>query len=180
MEIMEKVEQLREKAGISYEEAKAVLEEAGGDLLEAAILLEKRGKIRKPETELIQSSDIPAEETEDGTFRKNAGEAAEKRAEQAAKAKGKVKETVKRFIEVIKNNTFCVSRKEETLFLMPVWALVLTLLFAWRAVVPVMVIALFFGIRYSFTGKDDLTNANEFMDKAGAVAEDISEKFKTA
>ena len=100
--------------------------------------------------------------------------------EQAAKAKGKVKETVKRFIEVIKNNTFCVSRKEETLFLMPVWALVLTLLFAWRAVVPVMVIALFFGIRYSFTGKDDLTNANEFMDKAGAVAEDISEKFKTA
>ena len=172
MDIMEKVEQLRAKADISYEEAKAVLEEAGGDLLEAAILLEKRGKIRKPQTELAQQSDISAEETTE--------EAADRKAESAAKTKGRIKETVKRFMDVIKNNTFCVSRKEETLFLMPVWALVLTLLFAWKAVVPVMVVALFFGIRYSFTGKDDLSDANEFMDKAGSVAEDISEKFKTA
>ena len=42
---LEQVERLREKANISYEEAKAVLEEAGGNLLDALILLEQRGKI---------------------------------------------------------------------------------------------------------------------------------------
>ena len=42
---LEQVERLREKANISYEEAKAVLEEAGGSLLDALILLEQRGKI---------------------------------------------------------------------------------------------------------------------------------------
>ena len=46
MEItLELVERLREKADVSYEEARAVLEEADGDLLDALILLERRGRI---------------------------------------------------------------------------------------------------------------------------------------
>ena len=46
MEItLELVERLREKADVSYEEAKAALEEAGGSLLDALILLERRGRI---------------------------------------------------------------------------------------------------------------------------------------
>ena len=46
MEItLELVERLREKADVSYEEARAVLEEAGGNLLDALILLEQRGRI---------------------------------------------------------------------------------------------------------------------------------------
>ena len=43
---LELVEQLRKRADVSYEEARAVLEETGGDLLEALILLDQRGKIR--------------------------------------------------------------------------------------------------------------------------------------
>ena len=43
---LELVEQLRKRAHVSYEEARAVLEEADGDLLAALILLEQRGKIR--------------------------------------------------------------------------------------------------------------------------------------
>ena len=46
MEItLELVERLREKADVSYEEAKAALGEAGGSLLDALILLERRGRI---------------------------------------------------------------------------------------------------------------------------------------
>jgi 3-dehydroquinate synthase len=33
---------------VTYEEAKAALEEAGGDLLDAMVLLERRGKVRGP------------------------------------------------------------------------------------------------------------------------------------
>lgn len=46
MEKFEKIERLRELAGISYEEAKQVLEEADDDLLAATLDLEKQGKIK--------------------------------------------------------------------------------------------------------------------------------------
>ena len=44
MEMIEKVERLREKANVSYEEAKEALEQSGGDLLDAIVLLERQGK----------------------------------------------------------------------------------------------------------------------------------------
>ena len=44
MDILEKVEALREKANISYEEAKNILDEANGDLLEAMVLLDVRAR----------------------------------------------------------------------------------------------------------------------------------------
>ncbi len=44
MDTFEKVEKLREKANVTFEEAKAALEEANGDLLDAMILLERQGK----------------------------------------------------------------------------------------------------------------------------------------
>ncbi len=45
MERHEMAEKLVEKSGISYEEAGEVLKEAGYDLLEAMIILERRGRL---------------------------------------------------------------------------------------------------------------------------------------
>ena len=45
MEHHEMAEKLVEKCGISYEEAGEVLKEANFDLLEAMIILERRGKL---------------------------------------------------------------------------------------------------------------------------------------
>ena len=46
MEItLEQVERLREKAAVSYGQAKAALEYSGGNLLDALIYLEERGVI---------------------------------------------------------------------------------------------------------------------------------------
>ena len=44
MDNFEKVEKIREKTGVSYEEAKAALEANNYDLLDAVIYLEKQGK----------------------------------------------------------------------------------------------------------------------------------------
>ena len=50
MEItLEQVEHLREKAAVSYGQAKAALEYSGGNLLDALIYLEERGVIPRPE-----------------------------------------------------------------------------------------------------------------------------------
>ena len=54
----------------------------------------------------------------------------------------------------------------------------LILLLAWKTVIPVMIISLFFWVRYSFTGEDDLTKANEFMDKMGNIADDVKDEFR--
>ena len=50
MEItLEQVERLREKADVSYGQAKAALEYSGGNLLDALIYLEEQGVIPRPE-----------------------------------------------------------------------------------------------------------------------------------
>ena len=51
MDRLEKAERLREHANVSYEEAKAALDQTDGDLLEAMVLLEKQGKTKQPEQE---------------------------------------------------------------------------------------------------------------------------------
>jgi hypothetical protein len=48
MVTIEQVTKLREYADISFEEAKAALEETNGDILEAIVNLEKKGKINAP------------------------------------------------------------------------------------------------------------------------------------
>ena len=164
MDIMEKVEELRTKANITYEEAKAVLNETNGDMLDAVILLEQRGKIKRPKTEvIIKSSTVDAADTTDQT---DAGKTAAKNS--------KLKNTIDKILHVLKNNFFNVSRKDEELFKMPAWAFVLVLFFFWEPIIPIMIIALFFDIRYSFTGKDDLSSANKFMDKVGSMAEEVT------
>ena len=49
MERLEKVERLREKANVSYEEARAALEASNDDLLDAMVLLERQGKVKTPQ-----------------------------------------------------------------------------------------------------------------------------------
>ena len=49
MDKLEKIERLRERAQVSYDEAREAYEQADGDLLDALILLEKQGKDRPPQ-----------------------------------------------------------------------------------------------------------------------------------
>ena len=54
MDQLEKVEKIREKTGVSYEDAKSALEACNYDLLDAIVYLEKLGKIKAPEVALIR------------------------------------------------------------------------------------------------------------------------------
>jgi hypothetical protein len=55
--------------------------------------------------------------------------------------------------------------------------LVLLLFFFWEAIVPVMVIALFFKVNYSFDGAQNVKRANDILVKAGEFAEDVRNEF---
>ena len=60
---LEQVEQLRARDEVSYEDAKRALEACDGDLLDALILLEQRGKIRSDGGESAHYSTKSGEET---------------------------------------------------------------------------------------------------------------------
>lgn len=57
-----------------------------------------------------------------------------------------------RFIRFIKETTFVVTRKEKTVISMPTVVFALLMLFFWQFLIPVMIIALFFGVGYFFDG----------------------------
>ena len=82
-----------------------------------------------------------------------------------------------RFIRFIKETTFVVTRKEETFITMPTVVFALLMLFFWQLLIPVMVIALFFGVGYFFDGSQDTEKPNRFLEKASDFAEDARSEF---
>jgi len=172
MDNMQMVEKLREYADVTYEEAKAALDEANGDLLEAVILLERQGKTKKPEQSTYTTK------AEEQPQYQDVRERIEQQEKKASDGFGrKTGRAVKKMVNILKRNFFQVTRNDNLLFQMPAWVFALILLFFWETVIPVMLISLFFGVRFSFTGEDDLSSANNFMEKAGDMADEVRSEF---
>lgn len=171
MEQLEKVEKLRQRANVSYEEAKGALVACNWDMLDAMVYLEKLGKVNAPtqtaystsyeaQTQLVSVVDRvqDAKEPEESVFKKLA-------------------RLMKKALQKSKDNYFSVTRNGETLIKVPVWAFVLILLFAWWITVVLIVVGLFFDCHYSFSGKDDLSKVNEVMEKASKLADKAKEEY---
>jgi len=172
MDNMQMVEKLREYADVTYEEAKVALDEANGDLLEAVILLERQGKTKKPEQSTYTTK------AEEQPQYQDVRERIEQQEKKASDGFGrKTGRAVKKMVNILKRNFFQVTRNDNLLFQMPAWVFALILLFFWETVIPVMLISLFFGVRFSFTGEDDLSSANNFMEKAGDMADEVRSEF---
>ena len=171
MEMIEKVERLREKANVSYEEAKAALEQTGGDLLDAIVLLERQGKVKEP-----AHSTFSTEYEEQKEYIKVRDKVEEQ--ENSAPSMGRtIGRAFRGLIRFIKQTTFIVTKGEDTVFTMPTLIFVLLLFFFWEVLAPVMVIALFFGVRYSFEGEEEAEKANSILHKAGDFAQDVKSEF---
>ena len=172
MDNLEKVERLRERADVTYEEAKEALDEAGGDILDAIVILERHGKVKAPKQSTYSTS---YEEQAEYVRVKDKVQEQERSAVSFGEIAGKVLRTV---WNIVRNNSLCISRNGELLFMLPAWIFALIVFFTWRGLIPCMVIALFFGIRYSFSGRDDLSKANDFMAKAESIVEGVKKEFR--
>jgi len=170
MEKLEKIERLREKANVTYEEARDALEQAGDDLLDAIVLLEKQGKVKEP-----QQSTYSTQYDEQEQYVRVVDKVEEQR--KSAPSFGKV---IHSAVSLIMHSSFHITRREQVLFTLPSLVLVLILIIFWKVAVPVGIIALFFGVRYSFEGKDgtDTKSANDILDKAGAFADGVESEMR--
>ena len=179
MENFEKVEKIREKTGVSYEDAKKVLEEHNYDMLDAIIELEHQGKVAEPK---------------EGTYTAGANQDMEnvKKFELAQMQyekdcnKNQFKETIRslgNFFRTIFRKSleidFCLNKDGKRIASVPLLVLIICLLGFFWVTLPLLVIGLFFGITYNFTGVDKVVvDVNNVCDKASQTAENIKNEFK--
>lgn len=176
MVTLEQVDKLREKADISYDEAKAALEASGGDILEALIDLEKQGKVPFPEGGGFYSSakENPKQKEGNKSTKENyqeKGESIKDLAQKFVKFCGKIihKGNINSF-EVLKEGNV------KTSFSITLLAL-LIISFFWITI-PLIVVGLFFGYRYRFAGPDlGKERVNNAMDSAANAAEVFKKTF---
>ena len=164
MDTFEKVEKLREKANVTFEEAKAALDEANGDLLDAMILLEKQGKAEERRESYSTKDDAKLMVVD---------EPAKKEKKHGNAFTDKLKSLWHKSCE----NFFVIERGEEVLLNIPICVFVIILLFTWHVTLILMVLALFFGCRYSFKGAAEMKLANEMCDKASEAADKVKESY---
>ncbi|NLU42964.1 MAG: ubiquitin [Firmicutes bacterium] len=157
MTTLEQIEKLREKANVTYEEAKSALDAANGDLLDALILLEKQGKVEPPAGGGFYSSAKGATEV----VTEKANDKQERRSS-AGESFGDVLDRIGKFcISVInKGNAINleVRKNSETKARCPLTVLVLLLIFAPWITLPLIIVGLVLGYQYRFT---ELGNADE-------------------
>ena len=138
MEHMDMIDKLKEKAGISREEAADALARADWDMLEALVILEREGRIAP-----LTSSVVTADAVQSGYgFRSSAerGSAAYKDG-----LGGKVKELARNSLVY----SLMVRRGEKVVISLPVLVFIIILCAAFRLTAAAMLIGLFIGCKYS-------------------------------
>lgn len=173
MEQFEKVEKLREKANVTYEEAKEALEANNWDILDAMVYLEKLGKVNGPTVTSYTTNNENHSSTENSSSQ-NSNETT------FGEIIGKFFSFCEKVIRKGNENYFEIERRNDKPINMPVTVFVLLLIIFPYIVLPLMVLGLFFGLKYSFRGADiESKPVNDFMDKASETAENIKNDFKS-
>ncbi|MCL2677987.1 MAG: DUF4342 domain-containing protein [Clostridiales bacterium] len=189
MATLEQADRLRERANVSYDEAKAALDATGGDILEALIYLEKRGKAAAPAGGGYYNSEkpAPAAPTQENHQNHQQADYQQPRHDTGERFSDLLKRFGNFCVKLIKKgnaNSFEVSRDGESVFSLPVTVLVLLFIFTFWITLPLLVIGLFFGFHYRFYGPDlGKQSVNKVMDSASSAADSIkksvNEEFRS-
>lgn len=182
MEMLEKVELIREKCNVSYEEARNALTACNGDVLDAIVMLENEHKVteRMPTVEQREPEAAPEVTYELPEAAAGTGYTANAQAQASPSANSawrrfcaKCKELWNAGMEM----TFVAERKGERVLALPVALVVLGMLL-WGATLWLMVLGLFFGLRYRIEGDGRAAQTvNDAMDKAADAADNIKESI---
>lgn len=174
MATLEQVEKLRERANVTYDEAKAALEATGDNLLEALIYLEKQGKVAPPENGGFYSSrQEKASAQQDGGA--DGGNAS--RGESFGQLMRRLWNWLRKLLRAGNTNLFEVWQGGGVLLSVPVTILILLLICGFWVVIPLLLIGLFCGCKYRFRGRDiEKTAVNGVMESAARAADHIKQE----
>ncbi len=177
MEKFEKVEVLREKANVSFEDAKAAMEACNYDMLDAMIYLEKQGKVHAGSTasyttfsgtDTSQEFEQAQKSYKDSCQRTSFGEVLRKFGKWCG-------HLIQKSVEI----DFCVTKDDKLLLKVPVLVLVLALLIAFVLFAILLVVGLFCGCKYHFQGMETTTiDLNHICEQASETCENIKKDFQ--
>ncbi len=177
MDKLEKVEKIREKTGVSYDDARSALEACEYDVLDAIVYLEKLGKINGTKTASYSTNSEIASSDEFAKAQQTYNEDCQKKTFGQAVDKffswcGKI---IKKSVET----KFIVLHHNEQAAEIPVLALVLLMVIAFWVTIPLLIIGLFFDFKYHFRGVGKVTiDLNDMCDKAADACGSIKNDNK--
>ncbi len=180
MVTIQQVEELRKYADISFSEAKEVLMETNGDILEAITRLEREGKINAPKGGGFYSSKDSGQ-SDQGTDTNEIPETEfyNESGTSFSEMVGKFTLLIKKLFHKGNRNSFDVIKGGARVMSIPVTILAILGIFAFWMTIPVLVVGLFFGYRYRFSGPElGKENVNRAMDSVSDAAENIKREFK--
>ena len=172
MATLEQVEKLRDRASVSFEEAKAALEASNDDLLDAMIFLEKQGKVSLPAGGGYYSN---------GSASDKGGEYAGGSTSSGESFWNMVRRLGSFCVRIINkgnNNFIDVKKNGELLFSCPITLFVLLFICFFWIITPLVVIGMFFGYRYSIRGAElGRESVNNVIDHAYDAIDDLKKSM---
>ena len=166
MDEEQKIEKLRQRADVSYEEARDALRACEGDLLDAMVYLERLGQAKAPEQTTFSTN------AEEKQSYENVTEAVSRSQDENSDPSfgEQLGHLLKTAFQKSIDNSLVVSHRGEEKFRLPILVVVLLFLVFNFAAVVALIVSLFFDVKYQFAGKDDLSKVNRMMDEAGSRA----------
>ena len=176
---LEKVEKLREKANVTFAEAKEALDNTGGDILEALIYLENQGKVTVPAGGGYYSgADLPLQKEHTASTNENNNYNNGGSGEEFADLMKRFGAFCLKMFNKGLNNSLDASKGDQHLFSCPVLIVIFLVGFFFWVTIPLFVLSLFCGFRYRFSGTDlGRDSVNAVMDNASNVVNDVKRSF---
>lgn len=182
---LEMVEKLRTYGNISFQEAKEALEKTNGDILEAIVNLENEGKISKPEAGGFYSSKEGSGEVDREAESSSVSGQASSKKKTGEKGKG-LRQLIRDFFAWLNKvlawgnrNSLDVTKDGQHVFSVAVTIIAILLFVGFWFIIPLMIVGLFLGYRYSFSGPDLGKDVfNQAMDSVANAAETLKKEVK--
>ena len=177
MEKLKLVDKLKNKANISYEEAKDDLEKSNWDMLEAMLYLEAHGKVKKPSISIFYTNESKESYNENGEEVNLKKDTNENNFENKNSFEG-VFEAICKAIDTCNNIFIEIIRNSRVILKIPFTVLIVLLFFAFWIVIPLMIIGLFFNMEFLVSSKKiDVDKINKVFKETSKVVKDVKGKF---
>ena len=184
MDRFELVEKLVKSTGVGYEDAKAALEACGWDLLDAAVWLEKNGKIENksnhfttnPEQQQEQQKQQEEERMKEERRKTSAGTSAG-----SSSSGNRIFHTIlTKARQIIMDNELVICKNSGEIFLeIPIWLAVVLLVVAFWPFLIVLVLVFILGFRFRLHGPDlGSEKVNRILSRAENAAGDFIDRMK--
>ena len=176
MDDLEKVETIRTKCNVSYTDAKAALDATDGNILDAIIWLESQGKTQTTSAHAATESAPDAAPSAEMVAAQAAYEGAGEKSDFSLKLDS-VLVYLKKLFRLSLDSKCIATRRDAIVLNIPILIPIIAL-FAWGATIWLMLIGLFFGMRYRIDSDGDVPGSiNNLMDHAADAADGIKQNL---